>query len=218
MHEMKWAYKLHKAFPFDRIWSYQTSAGMILKDGWQRETLSTVDTCTRIIYSEEIILSVKHFCHPLPLLQYFASTIPTAPMCRLHKSPWWIIPQHWCHHSSITLYLCCSYWHAQCILLQSHPCCRLRDKRNKRVFQVHVFHFLLLWPMFSTSSHLDPISKHCLFQGTFHQNRHCNSEYQSHSIATFFQAHSSTPFAFSPLSSFQHSRPESDILAHDIIQ
>ena len=93
--------------------------------------------------------------------------------------------QCWCYHSSTTLCHCWSYWHAQLLFLQSHPCCKQRDKMNERIFQVHFFHFLLFLPTFWTFDHLDPISKHLPSQGSFHQSRHPNSVSQSHSIDNF---------------------------------
>jgi hypothetical protein len=106
--------------------------------------------------------------------------------------------QRQCCHSSTTLCLCLSNWHAQRLFLESHSCGKQRDKRNKRTFQVHLFHFLWFLPAFSTFGHLDQASKHCPSQGSFHQNRHPNSVSQRHSIDNFFQALSSIPFVLLP--------------------
>ena len=83
--------------------------------------------------------------------------------------------QRWWFHSPTTLCLCLSFWHAQLLLIQSHPCRKQRDKRNERTFQDCLFHFLLFLLAFFTIGHLDPVIKHCPSQGSFHQNRHPNS-------------------------------------------
>jgi hypothetical protein len=97
------------------------------------------------------------------------------------------------YHSSTTLCLCLSNWHAQRFFLQSHPCGKQRDKRNERIFQVLLFHFLMFQPAFYTFGHLDQASKHCPSQGSFHQNIHPNSVSQRKYIDNFFQALSSIP-------------------------
>ena len=87
--------------------------------------------------------------------------------------------QNWCCHSSTTLCLCCSYLHAQWLLFQSHPYYKQRSKRKERILQVHFFHFLLILHEFITSSPLDPVISHCLFQGSFHQESQPNSVSQA---------------------------------------
>jgi hypothetical protein len=102
--------------------------------------------------------------------------------------------QRQCCHSSTTLCLCLSNWHAQRLFLQSHSCGKQQDKRIKRTFQDHLFHFLWVLPAFSTFGHLDQASKHCPSQGYANQNRHPNSVSQRQSIDNFFQALYSIPF------------------------
>jgi hypothetical protein len=70
-----------------------------------------------------------------------------------------------------------------------------KRQKERRTFQDHLFHFLLILPTFAIFGHLDPVSKHCPSQYSFYQNRYPNSVSQNHSVDNFFQALSIIPFA-----------------------